>query len=202
MVNMGKAHPSDYPRKLMTRTETRGLMMKRVFLSAAAMLAACGVSAVAHAEAPYLNLDLGGGTATFGNTGIDTGPFSNTFTFFYPTGSPVDAVASFISSAIATASKNIEFTTVTLNGTSFTPLSTGLVDVWRYDGPVNFGTTQNTLILGGTVAGGPASYSGTIEFASAAVPEPAAWAIMIGGVGLIGLSARKAKRKQRELATA
>ena len=79
---------------------------------------------------------------------------------------------------------------------------TGPVEYWTYDGPVNFGTTQNTLILTGNVLGGPASYAGTIEFTSAAVPEPAAWALMIGGVGLIGLSARKAKRKQRELAIA
>ena len=176
--------------------------MKRVFLSAAAMLAACGVSSVAHAEAPYLNLDLAGGTATFGNTGIDSGSFSNSFTFFYPTGSPVDALASFISSALSPTSKNVSFTSVTLNGTSFTPVLTGPVEYWTYDGPVNFGTTQNTLILTGNVIGGPASYAGTIEFTSAAVPEPAAWALMIGGVGLIGLSARKAKRKQRELAIA
>ena len=53
--------------------------MKRVFLSAAAMLAACGVNSVAHAEAPYLNLDLAGGTATLGNTGIDSGSFSNSW---------------------------------------------------------------------------------------------------------------------------
>jgi hypothetical protein len=177
--------------------------MKRVFLSAAAMLAACGVSGVANASAPYLNLDLAGGTATFGNTGVaTTSSFTDTFTFFYPLGSPVDGLASFISSALSPTSKNIDFSSVTLNGNAFTPVLTGAVEYWTYNGPVNFGATQNTLVLTGNVTGGPASYAGTIEFTSAAVPEPAAWALMIGGVGLIGLSARKAKQKQRELAIA
>lgn len=176
--------------------------MKRVFLSATAMLAACGVSASAQAATPYLDLDLGGGTATFGHTGVATGSFADTFTFYYPTNAAVDVLATIFSSAFSLTSKNIEFTDVKINGVSFDIGTTGQFENWSYAGPINTGLTANTLSFAGNVIGGPASYAGTVEFTSAAVPEPAAWALMIGGVGLIGLSARKAKQKQRELATA
>jgi len=41
-----------------------------------------------------------------------------------------------------------------------------------------------------SVMGGDAALSGNLSFA-AAVPEPTAWAMMIGGFGLVGFSLRR-----------
>ncbi|QYE35494.1 MULTISPECIES: FxDxF family PEP-CTERM protein [Sphingosinicellaceae] len=84
-------------------------------------------------------------------------------------------------------------------GTSGTLLQTGTI-VPRNDG----GTTQAyldeytftagksyTIAYSGKVVGEPASVGSSITFALAAVPEPASWALMIVGFGMVGYSARR-----------
>src|SRR3546814_10702224 len=55
--------------------------------------------------------------------------------------------------------------------------------------PVTSG--MQTLVINGT-SGGSGSYSGTLAFA---VPEPASWAMMIAGFGLLGGAIRVRKRQ-------
>ena len=47
---------------------------------------------------------------------------------------------------------------------------------------------------------GDASYSGTLSFGTAAVPEPATWALMLLGFGALGVSMRR--RRQGVLSAA
>ena len=72
--------------------------------------------------------------------------------------------------------------------------------VLRYfaDGPQLFaGTTAAPTLLAGTYALAPTSgYSAstlTITSVAAAVPEPSSWALMIGGLGLVGGRLRRAR---------
>ena len=52
-----------------------------------------------------------------------------------------------------------------------------------------------TVVASGTLDPGGANNSATATFAAAnAVPEPATWAMMIGGFGLIGAAARRRTR--------
>jgi len=52
-------------------------------------------------------------------------------------------------------------------------------------------TGAYTIAYSGTVKGAPASVGTSITFASAAVPEPASWALMVAGFGLVGVSIRR-----------
>ena len=54
--------------------------------------------------------------------------------------------------------------------------------------------TLNTLTVSG-VGGGNASYGGNLTFAANAVPEPAAWALMLLGFGAMGMMIRRRKQQ-------
>lgn len=55
-----------------------------------------------------------------------------------------------------------------------------------------------TIVVNGNVLKGPARFDGNIVFA--AVPEPATWAMMLAGFGLIGGVARRSNRVRAVLA--
>lgn len=157
--------------------------MKTVILAAAAVAAMLAVAPLANA-AQIMDVTPpaadGSFSGTFSNTGIAAGDFSNTFTFTMPTGFAGATITSIMSS-LAT---NVDFTSVTLNGSDFKISQTGDVE-FRFlkDLPVTSG--PQTLVVNGK-SGGAGSYSGTLSFALAAVPEPASWAMMILGFGGIG----------------
>ena len=76
---------------------------------------------------------------------------------------------------------NIDFACLTcsvrLDSTAFTLISTRSLDVFTLN-PIVLGAGVHTLTLTGNVTAGPtASYSGTMNFDVAGVPEPATWAI-------------------------
>lgn len=173
-------------------------MMKRWLISAAAMIAACGMSVSAQAASPSMSLDLGGGTATFEHAGV-SGSFADTYVFFYPTGSSADVLASLIATSFFYPSKYLQFSEISLNGHGFSSsvfnVGSTQTQIWSYNGAVNTGSTPNVMKIVGSTVGGASSYSGTLEFSAAAVPEPAAWALMIGGAGMIGVTARLRRRK-------
>jgi hypothetical protein len=55
-----------------------------------------------------------------------------------------------------------------------------------------FAPGQNyTIAYSGTVVGKPAAVGSSITFALAAVPEPASWALMVAGFGMVGFAARR-----------
>lgn len=137
----------------------------------------------------------GGFTVAFGNIGIDTPTFDDTFLFEVPAGP--DGTADFIvSSTMSTSSQNITFSSVTFEGVDFDVEVNGWNET-RFLNlvPVNAGSTYELRLTGTAGAGAQfppnATYTGQITFApNAAVPEPGTWALMILGFGGAGAMLR------------
>jgi hypothetical protein len=142
----------------------------------------------------YNNFVSAAGTGTFGNNGSLTGAFTNVFTFVVTSRG---IVASDFSNTTPRdgSSTDIDFTSATLTGngmtTSYTKLvgePTSLTEVWDIT-PFEIGAGTYTLTINGTAFGSKATYAG--NFNVAAVPEPATWAMMIGGIGMVGGAMRR-----------
>ena len=169
--------------------------MKKLFLAALlATTVAAGASA-AYADTFTLTLPPpaadGSISASYGRGGI-TGAFSDTWNFTLPAG----ITSATISSILTANGNNVNFSTVTLNGTAFQVDSTGslesrhILDLANASGP-------QTLVVTGTLNNGTGTgaYGGVVSFSPAVVPEPATWALMILGVGLAGGAIRVSRRR-------
>jgi len=133
-------------------------------------------------------------TADFGDSFTSTGAFTDTFTF----GSYFDALGSgSISTTFVPKSSSITITGVTVYGGEGSPVTftaaeaetPGYIDVpvvaYTNDYITITGTTNATTYNGAT-------YDGTaVLSAVSSAPEPAAWLLMIGGLGLTGLALRR-----------
>lgn len=141
----------------------------------------------------------GSGTADFGDKGISTSTFSDTFTFTLPTGFASGSVTT----VLVGASTDVSFTTVSLNGTPFNVSTTGTTDTRTLVGlPVTSG--PQTLVVAGNVnPGSPVSgpfngaFGGSLSFQPGGVPEPASWALMMLGFGGLGGVLRSKRRQSR-----
>ena len=162
-------------------------MIKMLF-SAAVGLAAISTATTANA-ATFFHFD--GVSGTFGHNNIAKGSFDDTFHFVLPT---AGIFGSTISSIRVSKLTNVDFSSVTLNGTAFTTLLSGVVEARYLTLPVSGG--EQTINVTGT-SGENASYAGTLAFAATAVPEPATWAMMMGGFGLVGGAMRRRKAQVR-----
>jgi hypothetical protein len=114
---------------------------------------------------------------------VGSGSFEDTFTFNVTGDFNADSIISTIGFTKVT---NIDFTSITLNGNAYSPVSTGAVEVWDLT-PTNV-TGPLTLKVIGT-AGSNASYSGTLNLAP--VPEPESYAMMLGALGALGFVVRR-----------
>jgi hypothetical protein len=174
-------------------------------IAVAALGLGLGMAGQASATDFTVPLTFGGGVYTggFSDTGV-TGNFTDSFTFNLP---KLGAGSSFtLSSSSVTASSVItglagyldtpsQAFTVTQSGTSPYTFDFGTLLV------PSLTAGNHTLYITGNT--GTASISGTITVAVAAVPEPATWAMMIGGVGFTGGALRRrAKRDAGKLALA
>ena len=168
--------------------------MKR-FAIAAAAAAAVGVSAPAYA-APTFNFD--GTSGTFEYKTVRPFPnFSNIYNFTLATAGELSGT---ISSSASSVASDLDFTTVRIDGPGLG--ATGLNFAVGSTGVVEFRSLLPTLVQAGsytlTVAGTTgrnASYSGTLAFAAAGVPEPATWGLMILGFGMVGSAMRRRAAK-------
>lgn len=174
--------------------------MKNYLMGAAMALATIAVAPAANATVftPAnvknfsVNFDSDDGTisATIGNTGL-SGMFEDVFNFNLLT----DGIGSGGISATFTSLKNkITLTFVSINGT---PLD---IDVSKKTGftsveaaGINLMAGKNSIIVRGMAAKN-ASYGGNITFQPGAVPEPATWAMMLVGFGMMGASMRYRRR--------
>jgi hypothetical protein len=139
----------------------------------------------------------GVGSDFFGATHTDSLPFTDTFNFTIS--GALTADASIITIA-ALPGSDINFSSVTLNGSAFTLtppsflVDSGFILPGSYTGPLQLivnGTTD-----AGSIVNTTASYSGTLNIRSVEerVPEPAS--LMLLGAGLAGIGIWRSKSRK------
>src|SRR6478735_7329484 len=162
------------------------------FSGIAATLVVASFAALPASATTYLTFN--GTTGVFGNDRVAGGNFDDTIPL---AGLAPGAylISGTISSTYQTANKvlqDIDFTSVSLNGSPFDIVSTGRFEI-RTVTDILSNTTNQLRIAG--LSGDNASYSGTINVARlariASVPEPASWAMMVGGFALVGAALRR-----------
>jgi hypothetical protein len=90
-------------------------------------------------------------------------------------------------------------TSLIINGIPFTVPTTGSGQAAAVGGiPIVAGVLNKVEVTGFTV--GANGFSGTATFSEAAVPEPAKWAMMVIGFGLIGAMMRRRPNVQYNFA--
>ena len=185
--------------------------MKRVLFTALASGLAIAASAPANAATTVNRCDSSGGAmntatscnimfngvaGTFGNPMANTSPFVDIYEFDI---SQAGLLGLTLSSVASGASADVSFSLVRLNppmgggsNVLLTQGSTGTVEFYSISNLAAVAGNYR-LRLEGTIANPPASYSGTISFAPRAVPEPATWAMMVLGFGVVGGVVRRRK---------
>ncbi|MHB8286722.1 MAG: FxDxF family PEP-CTERM protein, partial [Caulobacteraceae bacterium] len=167
--------------------------MNRKMMGVAAIIAASSIAATASAATTknkvYSNFD--GTSGVFDDSGI-TKSFSDTYTFTTDSG--------LFDLTLSSASDSVNFTTLTFDGEALDLVATiGNTKYYGLDS-VDVASGVQTLVVDGTFTPTKAyksgSYDGTVEFtATSAAPEPGTWALMMAGIGGIGLAFRQAKKK-------
>lgn len=170
--------------------------MKKLALAALAAAAALTVAPAAQAAqyADFESTPDGGFIVDFGFDDVPTvpSPFMHTFTFEAGRGF---STAGVLSVAGRRNTGNIDFTKVTFNGADFTTLFSGSIESRIFPAQLFAAGTQ-TLYVEGATNDNTGDYSGRLTFTPlSAVPEPAAWALMIGGFGVIGAGLRRSSRR-------
>lgn len=137
---------------------------------------------------PLISGPAGLSSAGFSVTHALGGTFIDTFSFTPSV--PLSLVdASLITNAF-NATQDVNFSSATLNGTALTLSPSG--------GTLETGALSPTALSGDLVltvigfAGGNASYAGTLNVSP--VPEPETYGMMLGGLAVLGLIARRRKQ--------
>jgi hypothetical protein len=167
--------------------------MSNIFKAAALAVALLVAAPVAANATTFITLGPtasdGSISGAFGNTGIGEGAFTDVITFELPAAGLTSAT---VTSILANATTDVTFTSLFLNDMAFSIKETGDPEYWFLKNLPTLSGTQ-TLTINGT-SGGAGSYGGTIAFAPGGVPEPATWAMMILGFGMVGAGLRLARR--------
>lgn len=163
----------------------------------ALMVSATAASAASIVTGPTPSTLTPPASALFGAvvTGSSTGSTAiNDDFMFNIAGGPALANAQ-VSTILLNGSQNINFSAITLDGIySFTKTSVDdMPDTWALLNPVTLANGAHTINVLGTLLGPTGSYAGTINV-QAPVPEPATWAMMLLGFGVMGLSIRRRGR--------
>ena len=168
--------------------------MKKLLVGAALAASMLAAAPAANA-AQYLNLNPPAANGTIsGAFGYDdigaSAGFTHLFSFSFPSNGTSSGS---LSTTLTILGTNINFTSVKLNGTSFNLTPNGDFEAgWLINLPVLAGV--QTLEVKGT-SDGNGAYGGNLSFApSAAVPEPATWAMMIIGFTGAGVAIRRRRR--------
>ncbi len=133
-------------------------------------------------------------SGTYQSTSIAAGAFTNIFNFSFPENGIANATVSSIFSVAE--NNNVDFTSVSLNGVEYEVGTTGNVE-FRFIRGLDVVAGLQTIVVNG-ISGGNGAYAGTIAFAPMApIPEPAAWAMMLTGMGFIGGALRRRKTAVR-----
>jgi len=170
-------------------------MLSKAF-ALAATFAATAIVAPAQAQTYFgpadMNIAFGpGGTisANFGQSGIVAGMFQHIYQFTLPQNGT--ASGSITTSAVTFQGvADLDLISVFFNGVQLTGVTGSLNEVvFANSVPIVAGQLNEIVING--LSRGNGSYGGQGVFAPNAVPEPAAWGMLIGGFALAGLAARR-----------
>jgi len=150
-------------------------------------LATTAIAAAPAEAATFVLSDVGPdiGASIFGNKSKTSGLFSDDFKFSVPTGS----LSAFVGSIALSSKLDVVLKNVVLDGvTVFHQDLTGYEEKWSLaDTLISAG--DHVLTVSGKWGTKGGAYSGTINYAP--VPEPANWALMMAGFGLVGAAMRR-----------
>ena len=177
-------------------------------LVAITMAAAAALSAVSAEATTYPvgspNFEATAGpngtfSGAFQVTGLKSGTFSDTFTFTLPTnglgsGTVTTSVTDLFSA------NDLDFTSVTINdiAAEITKTAGGAFEVAFINNvPIVAGQLNKLVVTG--LSRGNGAYGGQATFTpvNSAVPEPATWAMMIMGFGVVGYAMRRRRTAVR-----
>ena len=175
--------------------------MKKLILAASVAVALLAAAPAAYAATTLTQLDQPSldafGTSDFGAIITTAGVFTDHFTF---TTSGLNDASSFVGTiSLANGNKDIDFSSIDLDGLFFFTKSSGdPSERWDLSNAV-IGAGAHSINVHGTVVTtgsnlNAASYSGTLNLSPVAVPEPATWALMIVGFGGVGATIRARRR--------
>ncbi len=174
-----------------------GMALAASMIAASSASAATAVTACGSNPANTCGISFNGSTGAYGNTTVINQPFTDSYTFDLGTGSlSLDLTTTF-----ANAVQNIKFSLVRVSGNGVTTNVPFVMDTNETYRITNLAVTAGTYMLtlnGARETGNAnspinASYTGNIAFA-AAVPEPATWAMMFVGFGMVAGAARYRRR--------
>jgi len=192
------------------------MLLNKIIAASLTLALAAATSTSAQAEDIGYGVNLSGSTDAGFSAGLSpvtgasvnhqvSGSFTDTFTFAgYSGGSIVDVWLDTSVSFGNEASQQIVFTSATLNGIALTidPASTAGNTIFRTaelfqqptSGPLVLVVNGYAGLLDDVGRQISASYSGGINVAVAAVPEPAPYAMLLAGLVAVGFIARRRSR--------
>ena len=170
-------------------------MLKGKYLAALGAMAVLGAAGAADAAVYNITLTaLPDGTYTAGlaSTVTGSGAFTDTFNFTIPI--PGNA-SSTLASIVIGGLTNINFGSVTLNsaaGSAPFTINSGALDQATLTLASVLPGVASIVVNGSVVNGTGGSYGGAVNIAP--IPEPATWAMMILGMGMVGFGLRLRRR--------
>jgi hypothetical protein len=158
--------------------------MRKFLVALGAATAALAGAVPANAATFLLNVNPSADSVDFGNSTSKYKYFYDFFSFTVPKGIVNAAISSFATKPWL----NVTLTKVTFDGALLNQKKSGLTELWTLDDTLVEAGTHTFWVYGRTGSRG-GSYTGNLNFS--AVPEPAAWGLMIVGFGLVGASMRR-----------
>jgi hypothetical protein len=172
--------------------------------AAAAVIAAAAPAAAATYPVGSPNFQATAGpngtfSGAFFATGIAAGVFSDTFTFTLPTNGLGSGTVTTSVTDLGSAN-DLDFTSVTINdiAAQITKTAGGAFEVAFINNvPIVAGQLNKLVVTG--LSRGNGAYGGQATFTpvNSAVPEPATWAMMIMGFGVVGYAMRRRRTAVR-----
>jgi hypothetical protein len=167
--------------------------MKKGFAALAAVAAVVAFCAPAQAET-FTITNFDGSFGSFST--VVNGDFDHSWTWDVPADG---LVSGSVTAARVSALAGITFSLLTLNGQNLENHSAGNTQNFSLDDLFATVGTQTLRLVGS----GHGSYGGSISYAAFGgggnenpVPEPATWALMLGGFGVLGMAVRRQRKPQ------